>query len=154
MLPPDEYAIRALDALVQWLHDWGVDRVSTMRAIGVIAALTSTWDAFSAPGAGWFTAILSALIVLMILFLVWAQEVRSKSRFFNYQQLAQREGVQAWVRFIMWSYLFFFVLFVDLDSALATIIYISFFYFTHTLKPIDDPKHHWRELFSRPAEAM
>lgn len=148
MIAPDEYVfIRPLDALVQWLHDWGIERRSTIRFLAVTSwAAVLVFCGMRHPGdfiTPLFVGIFTAVAIVLITF---GDEVRSQSKFFNFHQITHREGVVGWLRLGIMCSAAMVSIYPSLLANFDSIFYFLWFYSTMTLKPIDKPKHHWREL--------
>lgn len=148
---PDEYlVIRPLDRAIQWFHDWGVERRSIMRAVGMTAACAQTIGIYKG---GWVSAVLAAILALVSLWLIYVDEDQSKRKTFNLRQITMRENVFSWFR----CYAMVLLVAVSVPYGLlgfdgyawALLIWAS-----HTMAPMGPPKHHWRELFRKTVGAM
>jgi hypothetical protein len=145
--PPDEYLVmRPLDALVQFAHDWGINRITVLRAFMVVALASMIVFTFLRANSTLSAGIGVGLLSVVGLAVQFKEEWQSKFRSHNAVQLTIRSGWMGWARFSIFMALFLPSMITDPLRYIDNVFWLLWLYSFSTLKPINPPKHHWREL--------
>lgn len=128
---PDLDFCRAADAVVQWLHDYGISRTITLRSIHAMVIFSIVVID------GLVTAVLCGTMLLTALYIHERREA-SYGKSFNLYQLAMRATWPAFVRLCVCC----FILGTGVRWAdWSVILWVIMFYSITSLKPMEPPKH-------------